>query len=61
MTPASLSPQVRAAIGVPPPTPYCQSCGASLSGLFGLGGNYGNCCNHCGNYNDRFGMVDVGG
>jgi len=51
-------PQVRAAIGSPPPIPRCGNCGASLAGLFGLGGNYGNQCNNCGTYNDRFGHVD---
>lgn len=47
-------PQVRAAIGVPPQQPICYNCGASLTGLFGLGSNYGNVCPNCGACNDTF-------
>lgn len=47
-------PQVRAAIGIPPQEPFCQNCGASISGLFGLGGDFGNVCHHCGACNDYF-------
>lgn len=47
-------PQVRAAIGIPPAEPICGSCGASLTGLFGLGSNYGNVCPNCGFCNDTF-------
>jgi len=45
-------PQVRAAIGIPPVEPICGHCGASLTGLFGLGSNYGNVCPACGCCND---------
>lgn len=47
-------PQVRAAIGIPPKYPICGSCGASLTGLAGLGSNYGNVCPNCGFCNDSF-------
>lgn len=47
-------PQVRAAIGIPPTDSECCNCGASLSGLFGLGSNYGNVCPACGFCNDTF-------
>lgn len=47
-------PQVRAAIGIPPAEPICGSCGASLTGLLGLGSNYGNVCPNCGTCNDTF-------
>jgi hypothetical protein len=51
-------PQVRAAIGVPPQQPYCFNCGASLAGMFGLGGNFGNVCSNCGVCNDTFAEGD---
>lgn len=47
-------PQVRAAIGIPPQQPICFNCGASLTGLAGLGSNYGNVCPNCGGCNDTF-------
>jgi len=47
-------PHVRAAIGMPPEYPQCGVCGASLTGLAGLGSNYGNFCPNCGVCNDSF-------
>lgn len=47
-------PQVRGAISIPPAEPICGNCGASLTGLFGLGSNYGNVCPSCGFCNDTF-------
>jgi hypothetical protein len=47
-------PQVRAAIGIPPEYPICVNCGASLTGLLGLGSNYGNICPSCRFCNDTF-------
>jgi hypothetical protein len=45
---------VRAAIGRPPDSDYCCNCGARLTGLLRLGGNFGNYCDNCGTYNDSF-------
>ncbi len=49
---------VRAAIGRPPENDYCANCGADLRGTLNLGGNFGNCCNTCGLYNDTFDAGD---
>jgi len=51
-------PQVRAAIGIPPAEPICFQCGASLTGLAGLGSNYGNVCPNCSSCNDTFAQGD---
>ena len=53
------APQVRAAIGIPPAQPICFNCGASLTGLAGLGSNYGNVCPNCGVCNDTFAQGDT--
>jgi hypothetical protein len=45
---------VRAAIGRPPESDHCCACGARITGLFRMGGNFGNRCNECGTYNDTF-------